>query len=142
MGCVTVKSAMALGACFVVAISPGQASDAKPKWAESFDRYKSTMRSLDAAATKACESRLHGILSAIDQNQGCAVDSECTLIGDEPFGPTVPVRAASGPTLAGDMKQFRQFCYDESNVAGYNRDLVHTPACVMNRCMVKTVQKR
>ena len=142
MGIATVKSAMALSACFAAAIGHAQSSDAERKWAENFDRYKSTMRSLSPAATKTCESRLHRILSAIDQNQTCDVDSECTLVGEEPFGPTVPVQVASGTALMVDMKEFRQSCYDESHRGGYNSNLVHMPACVKNRCMVKTFLKR
>ena len=137
-----VRVAMVLSACFAAAIGYAQSSDEGRKWAENFDRYKSTMRSLSPAATTACESRLHRILSSIDQNQNCGVDSECTLVGEEPFGPTVPVRIASGTALMVDMKQFRQSCYDESHRGGYNSDLVHIPACVKHRCMVKTSLKR
>jgi hypothetical protein len=141
MGRAAIKLAVAFGACFAAAIGYAQ-SPGERKWADSFERYKSTMRSLSPTAAKACESQLNRILSSIDQNQGCSVDSECTLVGEEPFGPTVPVRAESGNALTADMKQFRQSCHNESRQVGYNTDLVHMPACVKNRCMVKTSVKR
>ena len=137
-----VRSILVLSACFAAAIGYAQSADAEHKWTEYFDRYKSTLRSLSPAAAKACENRLHRILSAIDGSQSCAVDSECTLVGEEPFGPTVPVRATSGPALTIDMKQFRQACYDESHRGGYSSDLAHMPACLKNRCVVKTSLKR
>jgi hypothetical protein len=142
MGNAAIKLAVVFSACFACAIGYAQSPGAERKWADSFARYKSTMRSLSPAAAKACESQLHRILGSIDQSQTCSGDSECTLVGEEPFGPTVPVRTASGKALAADMKQFRQSCYNESRHVGYNSDLGHMPACVKNRCMVKTSVKR
>ena len=142
MGSAAITVTVAFGVCLAAATGYAQSPGAERKWLDSYDRYKSTMRSLSPAAAKACESQLHRILSSIDQNQSCSVDSECTLIGDEPFGLTVPVQTAIGIALTADMKQFRQSCYDESRQVGYNSDLVHMPACVKNRCMVKTSVKR
>jgi hypothetical protein len=142
MGSAAIKLVVVFAACLAAGIGYAQPAGAKRNWVDSFDRYRSTMRSLSPAAGTACESQLHHILMSIDQNQTCSDDSECTLLGEEPFGPTVPVRASSGKALTSDMKQFRQSCYDESRYVGYNTDLVHRPACVMNRCVVKTSVKR
>jgi hypothetical protein len=137
-----IKVAVVFSTCLAAAVAYAQSRGAERKWVDSFDRYKSSMRSLSPAAAKACESQLHRILSSIDLNQVCSGDSECTLVGEEPFGRTVPVRTASGKTLRADMKRFKQSCYDESRRIGYKSDLVHMPACVKNRCTVKTTMKR
>ena len=82
------------------------------------------------------------ILEAIDENQAYTVDSECTLVSEEPFGQTVPLQVAGARALSSNMKQFRVSCNNESMRAFYNSELVHVPACVENRCMVKTSVKR
>jgi hypothetical protein len=113
-----------------------------PKWVDSFNAYRSHIRPLGPAATEACEGQLHRILEAIDDNQACTADSDCTLVSEEPFGRTVPVRSGSAKALSSDMKQFRDSCNNESSRAFYNNELVHVPACITNRCMVKTSLKR
>lgn len=134
----TVVTIVAAAVACLVGLGHAQSPASSRKWLDSFDQYKSTVRSLDKAATKACESELRHILTSIDQNQTCSVDSDCTLAAEEPFGPVVPVRTMSKKTLMADMSQFRRTCYDESRRVHYNSDLVHRPACVNTRCMVKT----
>jgi hypothetical protein len=130
-----VRLAVAFAACLASLSAAG-------RWVDSFERYKSTMRPLNPAAAKTCEGHLRRILTSIDENQSCGSDSECALVGEEPFGPTVPVRTNNRDTVLADMKQFRQACYDESHAVHHNTDLVHMPACVKTRCMVKTSEKR
>ena len=125
-----------------ICYAQGQGAERPRKWVDSFTAYKSHIRPLSPAATKACEAQLHRILKAIDENQACAVDSECALVGEEPFGPTVPVRTSEAKALSSDMKQFNGSCNTEPMRAFYNKELVHQPACVENRCMVKTSAKR
>jgi hypothetical protein len=63
-------------------------------------------------------------------------------VSEKPFGDTVPVRVESAKALSIDMKRFRDSCNDESIRMGYNRELVHVPVRVKNRCMVQTSSKR
>jgi hypothetical protein len=132
---------LAVGCAALLAVTVGYAQGTgmqEPrKWVDSFSAYKSHIRPLSPIALKACEAQLRRILEAIDEQQGCSVDSDCTLVSEEPFGQTVPVQAAGARTLASDMK-----CNNESTRAFYNSELVHVPACVQNRCMVKTSLKR
>lgn len=128
----------------IAAVSHAQGPGAgKPrKWIDSFDGYKSQMRPLPRSAAMECEAQLARILRAIDANQTCSMDTDCTLIGEEPFGHTVPVRTVSAGALSQDMRQFRTTCNDESNRHFYNKDSVHEPVCVHNRCMVRSSLKR
>jgi len=144
MGTGTMKLAAGCAALFAAATcyAQGPGAERPRKLADSFATYKSHIRPLSTAATKACEVQLHGILKAIDEGQACAADSECTLVGEEPFGPSVPVRTSGAKALSSDMKQFKGSCNNESMRSFYNKELVHEPACVQNRCIVKTSLKR
>jgi hypothetical protein len=137
---------LAVACAVLLAVGTGYAQDPgtqKPrKWVDSFSAYKSHIRPLSPTAANACETQLRRILEAIDKNQACAVDSECTLVSEEPFGQTVPVQVAGASALSSDMKQFRASCNNESMRSFYNSELVHAAACVQNRCMVKTSVKR
>jgi hypothetical protein len=139
-----IKLAVGCAALLAVTVSYAQGSSSqKPrKWVDSFSEYKSHIRPLNPTAAKACETQLRRILEAIDENQACTGDSECTLVSEEPFGQSVPVRVAGATALASGMKQFRASCNNESIRAFYNSELAHAPACVQNRCMVKTSLKR
>ena len=136
--------AVGCAAILVAAISYAQVPDTqKPRtWVDSFGAYKSHIRPLSPTAAKACETQLRRILEAIDENQACAVDSECTLVSEEPFGQTVPIQTAGARALSSDMKQFRASCNNESIRAFYSNELVHAPACVQKRCVAKTSLKR
>ena len=138
------KLVVGCAALCAVALSYAQAPGTqKPrKWVDSFSAYKSHIRPLSASAAKACEAQLRRVLEAIDENQACVVDSDCTLVSEEPFGRTVPVRSAGATTVVSAMKQFRASCNNESTRAFYNNELVHMPVCVQNQCMVKTSVKR
>jgi hypothetical protein len=139
-----IRLALGCAALIAVAVSYAQVLGAqKPrKWVDSFSAYRSHIRPLGPTAAKACETQLRQILEAIDENQACTVDSECALVSEEPFGQTVPVQVAGATALASAMKQFRASCNNESMRAFYNSELLHVPACVQNRCMVKTTVKR
>jgi len=131
-------------AFFAVAFSyaQGPAAETPRKWVDSFNAYKSQMRPLGAAATRACEGQLQRILKAVDDNGACTVDSDCTLVNQEPFGRTIPIRMDSARALQANMKQFRDACDNQLSQAFYNSELVHVPACVQGRCMVKTSVKK
>lgn len=144
MGRGAIKLAAVSGAFLGLAMAYAQAAGTeKPrKWVDSFNAYKSYIRPLSPAESKACESQLYRILNAIDENQSCSIDSDCTLVAEEPFGQTVPLRMMSAKALLSDMKEFRKSCNNEARTGGYNAELVHVPACVRSRCMVKTSRKR
>ena len=135
---------MGSAALFAVALSCAQAPDIqKPrKWANSFESYKAYIRPLSPTAARACETQLRRVLEVIDDNQACSVDSDCTLVGEEPFGQAVPIRGAGATTVNLAMGEFRASCNNESMQMSYNSALIHAPACVQNRCMVKTSFKR
>ncbi len=125
-----------------MAFAQGTGMEEGHKWVDSFNAYKANIRALDPTAKKACESQLHRILKTIDDNAMCAVVSECTLLDQDPFGSTVPVRAESAKALLSDMKQFTHSCDDHSSHSVRNNGTVSVPACVKNRCMVRTSLKR
>jgi hypothetical protein len=126
----------------ILAVAIGCAQDPEAQrehsWVDSFDSYKSNIRPLDPAAQRACESQLHRILSTIDAGGACTGDADCTLLNQEPFGPTVPVRVERAEGLVSDMTQFRSSCDSGSLRFERNDELVSVPACVKNRCMVMT----
>jgi hypothetical protein len=139
-----IKLAIGGTALLAMVITHAQAPDAgKPReQAERFSAYKSRIRPLSPQSAKACEGQLRRILDAIDGSKACTADSECTFVSEEPFGQTVSVRAMAADVLLSDMKQFRTSCNNESITPWYNPDLVHVPACVQSRCMVKSSLKR
>jgi hypothetical protein len=138
------RTALGCTALFAVALSCAQTQDnQRPrKWANAFDSYRVHIRPLGPTAAKACETQLRRVLEAIDENQACTVDSDCTLVREEPFGQTVPVRSVGATTVTAAMREFRTSCNNESMQASYNSELVHSPACVQSRCMVKTSFKK
>ena len=110
--------------------------------AERFDAYKSRIKASSPHTANACEGQLRRILDAIDNSKACTADSDCTFVSEEPFGQTVSVRVTAAEALLSDMKDFRRSCNNESVRPWYNPELVHMPACVQSRCMVKTSRKR
>jgi hypothetical protein len=69
------------------------------KWMDSFDDFKDSIRTSDPAHRSACERQLRGILTTIDDNRACSTDAQCTLINQDPFGSTVPVRTEREKSL-------------------------------------------
>jgi hypothetical protein len=108
------------------------------KWMDSFDVYKESIRVLDPTPRAACETQLRRILTTIDDNAVCTDDAECTLVSQDPFGSTVPVRVEKGKSLLSDMQRFKSSCDNSSFRSEQNSGLVSVPACVKNRCAVKT----
>jgi hypothetical protein len=138
----TTRLATVFVALIAVAVSYAQAPGKQHKWADSFDSYKARIRPLSTTAAKACEMQLRRVLEVIDASQTCAVDSECTLAREEPFGQAVPVRTGGVHTVTAAMTAFRASCNNEAMQAVYNSEFVHAPACVQSRCMVKTSFKK
>jgi hypothetical protein len=138
------RAAIACAGLLAVAIAfaQGIGTEARRKWVDSFSAHKANIRALDPTATKACESQLHRILKAIDDNAVCSVDSECTLLDQDPFGNTVPVRVERAKALLADMKRFAYSCDNHSSRSVRDNGTVNVPGCVKNRCMVLTSLKR
>jgi len=108
------------------------------KWIDSFDAYKATIRVLDPTPRAACETQLRRILTTIDNNAVCTADAECTLINQDPFGSTVPIRVQRRSSLLVEMRQFKESCDNNSFHSVQNSETVSAPVCVKNRCAVKS----
>jgi len=126
-------------ALLVSAIVYGQTTtDGQGKWTDSFDAFKANIRVLNEPAKKGCEDHLRKILESLDTVESCSVDTECTLLNQDPFGSTVPVRVNRAKALLADMKQFAQSCDNHALRSIQNNGTVSVPACVKNRCVVLT----
>ena len=134
-------AACLLALTVVTACGRAPGTESGSSWADSYAGYRATFRPLDPQAQARCEGQLHRILMGIDDNQACSADSDCTLLSHEPFGPTVPVRKQGAEVLLSDMKQFDASCNGRTSHFVANADLVNAPACVKNRCMVRTSVK-
>ena len=129
--------------CAVPAVVSAQLNGASTthKWIDSFGSYRQDINPKNRDQISTCEGKLKSVLTEIDANQGCESDAQCALVGQEPFGDAVPVRADVADSLVAQMKDFRELCVSESYQAFYSPDLVHTPICLKRRCMVETSDK-
>ena len=116
-------------------------ADEPHKWVNSYEAHKANIRSLAPAPKKACESQLRQILKSIDDNATCSVDSDCTLLNQDPFGSTVPVRIKKGDALLSQMKQYKNSCDNNSFHASQSIATISVATCVKNRCMVRIGSK-
>ena len=107
-------------------------------WVDSFEAYKANIRVLDPAKTKACEKLLYDILEGIDGNASCTTQTDCTLLSQEPFGRTVPVRVGYSRTLLEHMKHFFRACDNGSSHSLNDGTTTDVAACWAGKCMVKT----
>jgi hypothetical protein len=73
-------------------------------WLDSFEAYKASIRVLDSAKTRDCEALLYEILRGIDDHASCATSADCTLLSQDPFGRSVPVRVDYSRTLSGGRR--------------------------------------
>lgn len=129
--------------CAVPAIASAQLNGESTthKWIDSFGSYRQDINPNNKDQISTCQEKLKSVLTEIDSNQDCESDAQCALVGQEPFGHTVPVRADVADSLVAKMKDFRELCISESYQAFYNPDLVHTPICLKRKCMVETSDK-
>ena len=126
-------------AILITAIVYGQTtSDSHHECSDSFDSFRANIRVLDEPTNQACETRLHQILRSLDVGPSCAVDTECTLRNQDPFGGTVPVHVSQANALLADMKQFAEVCDNHALRSIQNNETVSFPSCVESRCMVST----
>jgi thiamine biosynthesis lipoprotein ApbE len=133
------RSAASSLAFLVSAIVYAQsATDAQGKWTNSFDDFKANIRVLDKPAKQVCEDNLRKILKSLDAVESCSVDSECTLLNQDPFGSTVPVHVDRAKAVLARMKQFAGSCDNHALRSVQNNGTVSVPACVKNRCVVLT----
>jgi hypothetical protein len=133
------KSAATCLALLVSAIVYAQAiTNAQRKWTDSFDAFRANIRVLDQPTQKVCEDQLRKILESLDVVESCSVDTECTLLNQDPFGSTVPVHVNRARALLADMKQFAHSCDNHALHSIENNGTVSVPACVKNRCVVST----
>ena len=123
------------------ALAQMAATQETSRWVDSYNSYRATIRELDQDRRTKCEKELYDILTTIDGYQACSNDSECTLVSEEPFGSTVPVRRDASAALLENMKAYRESCNGESIESYYNTELKHDPVCWKNVCMVKTQSK-
>jgi len=121
----------------VYAASP----DAVHHWLDSFEAYKESIRALEPAMRERCVAELHSILETIDGNASCSADSDCTILNQDPFGATVPVRTETGKALLLEMQSFKASC--DNNSMHSNQELAGAsmPVCLQNRCLVKLVPR-
>ena len=112
--------------------------DTQRKWTDSFADLKANIRTLDQSSKKDCEDHLRQILKSLDSGASCSVDTECTILNQDPFGATVPIRVNESKALLTQMKQFADSCDNHSFHSIANNGTVSVPACIKRRCMVVT----
>jgi hypothetical protein len=127
---------MVTGLLFNVSTSAQTASPVH-HWIDSFDEYKKSIRSLEPAAHEQCVTELRNILEGIDNNASCSNDSECTLLNQDPFGNTVPVRVDAGSALLSRMQHFKASCDNGRLQSNPELPAESTPVCSQTRCLVK-----
>jgi hypothetical protein len=139
------RSAAAYAVVLALTVALAQGADTQiqggGKWLDTFEAHRESIRPLDPTARKACESQLHQILKDLDDHAACAVDSECTLVDQQPFGRTVPIRADSATAVLSAMKGFARSCDSHLSHSVQNNEMVSSPACVKNRCLVRVSWK-
>jgi len=108
------------------------------RWLDSLEAYKGSIRVLESAKTRECEGLLYEILNGIDDHASCATDADCTLLSQEPFGRTVPVRVDYSRTVLEQMKQFFRICDNGSLHSVNDGTTTDVAVCRAARCMVMT----
>lgn len=111
-------------------------------WSASFEDYRKHIKSLTPAAKASCEKLLREILTDLDTKNQCSLDSHCSLIDQDPFGATIPIRTAEAHNVQKKMKTFRNACDDGSAHSVRDDEIENLPVCWKNKCMVKTRFKK
>lgn len=111
-------------------------------WSQSYEDYRKHIKSLTPQARASCEKLLKEILSDLDTKNKCSTDAHCSLIGQDPFGATIPIRTEEAHNLKIKMKKFRETCDDGSSHSIGHNDIENIPVCWKNKCMVKTRFKK
>lgn len=126
-----------------ILISSGTAAQniseqAQSKWEDSYEFYRTTIRLSDAVVTAKCENLLREILKTIDENNICESDDQCGLMGEDPFGPWIPVRNEVVQTLGERMREYKDICNNDTLNLATEPQFVHAAVCWKNKCTVRT----
>jgi hypothetical protein len=116
--------------------------DENNTWSDSFEDYRKQIRSLDPDDKNRCEGLLRDILKGIDKNGYCKSDSDCTLIDQDPFVPTVSIRADVAEETREMMANYDASCHSDSYVWTNSELVIHEPRCWKRKCMVQTSLKK
>jgi len=112
-------------------------------WSQSYESYRINIKPMQKKKDKMkCEQSLKDILKDLDTKNKCNIDEECTLLDQEPFGDTVPIRKKDAEATKTKIKKYNEACVDPSMHFVSNKELVHIPVCWKNKCMVKTSLKK
>ena len=111
-------------------------------WSKSYEGFRKHIRPLTPQVKASCEKMLKEILSALDTKNKCSNDAYCTLIDQDPFGATVPIRTEEAHNLKIKMKDFREACDNGYTHSVRDNDIENMPVCWKNKCMVQTRFKK
>ena len=111
-------------------------------WSQSYENFRKHIRPLTPQAKASCEKLLKEILGALDTKNQCSADAYCTLVDQDPFGATVPIRTEEAHNLKVKMKSFRDACDDGYALSVRNNDIENIAVCSKNKCMVQTRFKK
>jgi hypothetical protein len=137
-----VKSLALLSFLFISACLWAQSAPADAhRWLDSFAAFKESIRPLEPAAAARCEEELHAILKQIDDNGTCSADTDCTLVNQDPFGATVPVRAEARTGLLSAMRSFKASCDNDRMHSNMELAAESAPTCHQGRCWVKLLPR-
>lgn len=107
-------------------------------WSQSFQFYLSHLKPMSSTDRDSCKKLLKEILNDLDSKNNCKSDDDCRLIDEEPFGAHIPFPHNSTDAIAIKMKDYRERCHDGKTHSIRHDDLINTPVCWEERCMVKT----
>jgi len=111
-------------------------------WSQSYESYRTDIKPMPEKEKMECEQRLKEILNDLDTKNKCNTDEECTLLEQDPFGNTVPILKKDSDKTKSKMTNYNEKCVDPSKHFVPNKELVHSPVCWKNKCMVKTNIKK
>ena len=127
---------------FCVFIASAQAQNNNVSWSQSYQDYRNHIKPLAIGKKQQCEKLLSEILSDLDTKNNCSIDADCSLIDQDPFGATIPVRIKEDNAIKAKMKKYRETCDDGSFHGVKNMETMNLPVCLKTKCMVKTSLKK
>lgn len=139
---VLVLSILVLGNVAALALVQIALKDDADGWSRSYEDFRKHIRPLIPQAKASCEKLLKEILVALDTKNKCSAHAYCTLIDQDPFGATVPIRTDEAHNLKIKMETFRDTCDDGFSHSVRHGDLENSAVCSKNKCMVQTRFKK
>jgi hypothetical protein len=112
--------------------------DNNNEWLKSYEHHRTLFKNQSQAEIETCEIILKEILTDLDINNQCSVDSDCALIEQEPFGNTVPYPSRLSESMKAKMKKYFNQCVSSKFHSVMNEALMHEPVCRQNKCKVRT----